>query len=53
MAKRKYIVYYEGQREVEAESAMEAECDAAFDCTIDYCRAERADGKSDNDEDEE
>jgi hypothetical protein len=50
---RKYIVYYEGQIEVEAESAMEAEFDASFDCRPDNCRAERADGKSDNDEDEE
>jgi hypothetical protein len=36
----KYRVEFGGETYVEADSELEAECDAAFDCQPDNCRAE-------------
>jgi hypothetical protein len=41
----RYRVYYEGEIEVEANSELEAECNAAHDCRPDHCHAELIEGE--------
>jgi hypothetical protein len=36
----KYRVEFSGETYIEADSELEAECDAAFDCQPDNCHAE-------------
>ena len=43
----RFEVHYHGSREVTAESAMEAEIFAAFDCSVDNCEAELIDDDPD------
>jgi hypothetical protein len=40
----KWRVTFQGETEVEADSALEAECTAAFDCSPDNCRADCIEG---------
>jgi hypothetical protein len=52
----RYRVHYEGTVEVEADSELEAECSAAFDCQPDRCWAElieEGDTSESEDEDED
>lgn len=49
----KYRVEFSGSLEVEADSALEAECNASFDCRPDHCRAECIEGCDDEFLDEE
>ena len=44
----KWRVEYRGEREVEADSELEAECNAAFDCSPDNCRATLIEGDENN-----
>lgn len=45
----KYRVEFHGSTEVEADSELEAECNAAFECRPDNCRAELIGGEEEGD----
>ena len=48
----KYRVEFQGSTEVEADSELEAECNAAFECRPDNCREELIGGEEEGDSSE-